>query len=72
MAYGGPGLSDRNLQMLTSLRNGQFEGSIPGRPMEISATGDISSGRLAIECALRGCACFQLHTLFQLPPDVIL
>ncbi|MEO6809842.1 MAG: hypothetical protein ABI353_12080 [Isosphaeraceae bacterium] len=69
VAYGGPDLSDRNLQMLTSLRNGQVEGSIPRWPMEISATGDISSGKLAIEYALRGCTSFQVHTMFQLPTD---
>jgi hypothetical protein len=69
VAYGGPDLSDRNLQMLTDLRNGQDEGSIPRRPMEISATGDISSGKMAMEYALRGCTSFQLHTLFQLPSD---
>ena len=37
------------------------------RPLEISATGDISSGRIAVEYALRGCTSFQIHTLFQLP-----
>ena len=36
-------------------------------PLEISATGDISSGRIAVEYALRGCTSFQIHTLFQLP-----
>ena len=38
-----------------------------GQPLEISATGDISSGRIAVEYALRGCTSFQIHTLFQLP-----
>ena len=32
-----------------------------------AATGDIGSGRIAVEYALRGCTSFQIHTLFQLP-----
>ncbi len=35
--------------------------------LPISATGDISSGRIAVEYLLRGCTSFQIHTLFQLP-----
>jgi hypothetical protein len=35
--------------------------------MDLSGTGDISSGRIAVEYALRGCTSFQIHTLFQLP-----
>jgi dihydroorotate dehydrogenase len=69
VAYGGPDLSDRNLAMLSRLRADQAEGVTPAAPLEISATGDISSGRLAVEYALRGCTSFQLHTLFQLPDD---
>jgi hypothetical protein len=63
VAYGGPDLSDRNLRMLSSYRG------LPDQPtpLEISATGDISSGRLAVEYALRGCTSFQIHTFFQLP-----
>jgi hypothetical protein len=38
--------------------------------LETSGTGDISSGRLAVEYALRGCTSFQIHTLFQLPTEV--
>ena len=68
MAYGGPDLSDRNLCMLTALR-GAARGEIGGEALEISATGDISSGRLAVEYALRGCTSFQIHTLFQLPAE---
>jgi hypothetical protein len=71
VAYGGPDLSDRNLRMLTALRAAQAQarGEIGGEPLEISATGDISSGRLAVEYALRGCTSFQIHTLFQLPAE---
>jgi dihydroorotate dehydrogenase len=69
VAYGGPDLSDRNLRMLTALRAAQARGEIGGEAVEISATGDISSGRLAVEYALRGCTSFQIHTLFQLPAE---
>jgi dihydroorotate dehydrogenase len=67
VAYGGPDLSDRNLRQLSALRAAQSRGEIERRPLEIGATGDISSGRIAIEYALRGCDSFQIHTLFQLP-----
>jgi hypothetical protein len=70
VAYGGPDLSDRNLRMLTALRAAQAEGSIPATGVELSGTGNICSGRLAVEYALRGCTSFQLHTFFQLPPEV--
>jgi dihydroorotate dehydrogenase len=67
VAYGGPDLSDRNLRLLSGLRAGQAVGDIPAHPLEISATGDIGSGRIAVEYALRGCTSFQIHTMFQLP-----
>jgi hypothetical protein len=67
IAYGGPDLSDRNLLLLSALRAGQAEGTIPRPALEVSGTGDISSGRMAVEYALRGCTSFQLHTYFQLP-----
>jgi dihydroorotate dehydrogenase len=70
VAYGGPDLSDRNLRMLSALRAAQARGEVPAAPLEISGTGDISSGRLAVEYALRGCTSFQIHTLFQLPAEV--
>jgi dihydroorotate dehydrogenase len=70
VAYGGPDLSDRNLRLLGRLRQGQSRGEIGGDALEISATGDVSSGRLAVEYALRGCTSFQIHTLFQLPAEV--
>jgi dihydroorotate dehydrogenase len=67
VAYGGPDLSDRNLRVLSALRTSRQRGEIAGNPLEISGTGDISSGRIAVEYALRGCTSFQIHTLFQLP-----
>jgi hypothetical protein len=70
IAYGGPDLSDRNLRLLSALREGQAGGTVAPDPLEISATGDIGSGRMAVEYALRGCTSFQLHTFFQLPLDV--
>jgi hypothetical protein len=67
VAFGGPDLSDRNLRVLTALRAAQSRGEIARSPMDLSGTGDISSGRIAVEYALRGCTSFQIHTLFQLP-----
>jgi dihydroorotate dehydrogenase len=67
VAYGGPDLSDRNLRLLSALRLAQARGEVDPAAIEISATGDISSGRIALEYALRGCTSFQIHTLFQLP-----
>jgi hypothetical protein len=69
VAYGGPDLSDRNLRLLSLLRLGQSRGEICREPLETSATGDVSSGRIAVEYALRGCTSFQIHTLFQLPAE---
>jgi hypothetical protein len=69
IAYGGPDLSDRNLRLLSLLRAGQAEGRLPAAPLEVSATGDVGSGRIAVEYALRGCTSFQIHTAFQLPAD---
>ena len=51
------------------LRGAQARGEISREPLELSATGDISSGRMALEYALRGCTSFQIHTLFQLPSE---
>ena len=61
-AYGGPELSDRNLRVLGRLT----PGASPGIP-ELSGTGDIHSGRMIVDYALRGCSSVQLHTFFQLP-----
>jgi hypothetical protein len=61
VAYGGNELSDRNLRVLDRPSGGQTV-----RP-SLSGTGNIHSGRLIVEYALRGCSSVQLHTLFQLP-----
>ena len=61
VAYGGPELSDRNLRVLDGPS---------GRPAvrpSLCGTGNIHSGRLIVEYALRGCSSVQLHTFFQLP-----
>ncbi len=62
VAYGGPELSDRNLRVLRRLT----PGGSPGIP-DLSGTGDIHSGRMIVDYALRGCSSVQLHTFFQLP-----
>ncbi len=63
IAYGGPDLSDRNLRVMTRFQ------SETAPPLPWSATGDINSGKMALEYALRGASSFQLHTFFQLPND---
>jgi len=60
IAYGGHDLSDRNLRAL-----GLF--AMEGGRASLSATGNISSGRLMAEYALRGATSGQIHTFFQLP-----
>lgn len=60
VAYGGYDLSDRNLWALEALLADR-----PGRL--ISATGNICSGKMMLEYALRGALNGQLHTFFQLP-----
>ncbi len=61
VAYGGWDLSDRNLRVLENAREtGAL--SIP-----LSGTGNICSGRMMVEYALRGCENGQVHTFFQLP-----
>jgi hypothetical protein len=62
VAYGGPDLSDRNLAVLERWLDSPSPHRLP-----ISATGDITSGRIAAEYLLRGASSFQMHTLFQLP-----
>lgn len=66
IAYGGPDLSQRNLRVLTLIRKLQFLNKFPGLP-QLSATGDINSGRLALEYILRGASSCQMHTICQLP-----
>jgi hypothetical protein len=61
VAYGGPELSERNLRVLD-----RPSAHPPNRP-SLSGTGNIHSGRMIVEYALRGCASVQLHTFFQLP-----
>jgi len=61
VAYGGPELSARNLRVLDGP-----SAHPPIRP-PLSGTGNIHSGRLIVEYALRGCSSVQLHTFFQLP-----
>ena len=60
VAYGGPELSDRNLRVLD-----RPSGRPTVRPLV--GTGNIHSGRILVEYALRGCSSVQLHTFFQLP-----
>ena len=67
IAYGGPDLSARNLSVLAHMRLLENVGSIPLCRLPISATGNISSGRIAAEYLLRGASSFQIHTYFQLP-----
>jgi len=62
VAYGGAQLSDRNLRVLDF----PTPGASPGF-RELSGTGNIHSGRMIVEYALRGCSSVQLHTFFQLP-----
>ncbi len=61
IAYGGPDLSDRNLRVMSRFAAEQ-DSMLPW-----SATGNIHSGKIALEYALRGASSFQLHTFFQLP-----
>lgn len=67
VAYGGPDLSDRNLSVLDDYLAGLNRAQPAFAGIPVSATGDIHSGRTALEYALRGCSSFQLHTFFQLP-----
>jgi len=60
VAYGGWDLSDRNLRVLDVCQG-------LSRLPPLSATGNICSGRMMAEYALRGATSGQLHTFFQLP-----
>jgi hypothetical protein len=60
VAYGGWDLSDRNLRVLETQLT-------PGASPGLTGTGNISSGRMILEYARRGCESVQLHTFFQLP-----
>jgi len=61
VAYGGPDLSARNLRTLDLCR------AASRRIPPISGTGDILTGRMAVQYALRGASSCQMHTVFQLP-----
>jgi dihydroorotate dehydrogenase len=65
VAFGGPDLSDRNLRVMTAFNREA------GKETQLawSATGNITTGKMAVEYALRGATSFQLHTFFQLPAD---
>ena len=67
VAYGGPDLRQRNLAALRGAREAVEAGTIHGVLPPISATGDILSGRTAIEYGLLGATSCQMHTAFQLP-----
>jgi hypothetical protein len=69
IAYGGPDLSDRNLRVLAKFRQLADEGGVSEPLLPFSGTGNIVTGRMALEYALRGASSFQLHTFFQLPAD---
>ena len=62
VAYGGAELSERNLRVLGSLTPGGSPGLV-----ELCGTGNIHSGRMIVDYAVRGCSSVQLHTFFQLP-----
>lgn len=76
VACGGPDLSDRNLRVMSAFSREADSASqkadsplfprAAGR-LPWSATGDIGTGKMAVEYALRGATSFQLHTFFQLP-----
>jgi hypothetical protein len=66
VAYGGTELSARNLRVLDSYRPLPS----PTASYRLCGTGNIDSGRLIVEYALRGCSSVQLHTFFQLPLEV--
>lgn len=69
IAYGGYDLSDRNLRVLTRFRKLEKERGLNDRDFPISATGNINSGKMMVEYALRGCKNGQIHTFFQLPTN---
>jgi len=61
VAYGGAELSERNLRVLDR------PSDRPTLRPSLSGTGNIHSGRMIVEYAVRGCSSVQLHTFFQLP-----
>lgn len=83
VAYGGPDLSDRNLRVLdrwlAKRTRSASEGFVSQQTLDPSlalrvtlpwsATGNITTGRMAVEYLRRGATSFQLHTFFQLPSE---
>ncbi len=63
LAYGGWDLSGRNLRVLDRYRPLPTSTDLSS----LSGTGNITSGRMLLEYARRGCESVQLHTFFQLP-----
>ncbi|MED4955628.1 hypothetical protein P9747_12900, partial [Paenibacillus macerans] len=47
----------------------ELQGELPFPVPVLSGPGDVHSGKMALEYALRGVASLQMHTLFQLPGD---
>ncbi len=62
IAYGGYDLSNANLDTLDRMIEDGIRTSLIG-------TGNICSGRIMVEYAVRGCDSGQLHTFFQLPSN---
>jgi len=50
-------------------RGNELRGHGSEPPLSWSATGNITTGKMAVEYARRGATSFQLHTFFQLPAD---
>lgn len=67
IAYGGPDLSDRNLCVMADFNSRCQRTEV--RSMPWSATGNITTGKMAVEYSLQGASSFQMHTFFQLPAD---
>jgi hypothetical protein len=61
VAYGGWDLSERNLLVLREARTRGM------RLPPLVGTGNVCSGRLALDYARAGCESLELHTFFQLP-----
>lgn len=66
-AYGGPDLSNRNLRILSRIRKMEIQGKLKHPVPPLSGTGNIHSGKMAVEYALRGAESLQMHTIFQRP-----
>lgn len=67
VAYGGPDLSERNLRLLSWTRKAERQGELAKPVPPLAGTGDVGTGKIALEYALRGCEALQMHTFFQLP-----